>query len=88
MSLEDARLKFRIRGNMTDFGFNFRNKKEYADISWSCISCNSAIDTFSHALWCVAHEDLREGRDLKDLVWYVAKVLSRRENRNPKEKHF
>ena len=31
-----------------------------------------AIDTFDHAKWCVAHEDLREGRDLeneKDLVW-------------------
>ena len=91
MTLSEARLNFRIRGNMTEFGFNFKNKKEYADRSWFCISCNAAIDTFSHSLWCVAHEDLREGRDLendKDLVWYVSKVLSRRESWNPKERQF
>ena len=82
LTLEEARLNFRIRGNMTEFGFNFRNKKEYADKSWFCQSCDVAIDTFDHAKWCVAHEDLREGRDLeneKDLVWYIGKVLARRE---------
>ena len=81
MSLEDARLYFRIRCNMTEFGFNFKNKKEYSETSWSCISCKSAIDTFNHAKWCIAHEDLREGIDLDneiDLVRYISKVLNRR----------
>ena len=82
MTLQEARLNFRIRGNMTEFGFNFKNKKEYAEKSWICQDCNSAIDTSSHAKWCSAHEDLREGIDLeneKDLVWYIGKVLARRE---------
>ena len=52
-----------------------------AHVSWSCISCNLAIDTSAHAKWCIAHEDLREGLNLdneKDLVRYISKVLARR----------
>ena len=81
MSLEDVRLNFRIRCNMTEFGFNFKNKKEYSETSWTCISCKAAIDTSSHAKWCIAHEDLREGIDLEneiELVRYISKVLARR----------
>ena len=40
-----------------------------------------AIDTFLHAKWCVAHQDIREGLDLdndKDLVWYISEVMKRR----------
>ena len=66
----------------TEFAFNFRNKKEYSEASWICMSCNAAIDTSLHAKWCVAHSDLREGKDLssvEDLVVYVREVLKRRE---------
>ena len=66
---------------MTEFAFNFKNKKEYADACWTCKSCKRALDTFEHAKWCVAHEDLRQGKDLSediDLVEYIAKVLARR----------
>ena len=82
MTLEDSRLNFRIRANMTEFAFNFRNKKEYSEVSWICRSCNEAIDTSLHAKWCVAHSDLREGKDLNsvdDLVVYIREVLKRRE---------
>ena len=68
---------------MTEFAFNFRNKKEYSQNSWICKSCNAAIDTSLHAKWCVAHSDLREGKDLssvEDLVAYVREVLKRRED--------
>ena len=81
LSLQEARLKFRIRCNMTEFAWNFRNKPEYANNSWQCTSCNLAIDTFLHAKWCVAHQDIREGLDLdndKDLVWYISEVMKRR----------
>ena len=83
LSLEEARLKFRIRCNMAEFAFNFRNKPKYANNNWSCSSCHQAIDTFSHAKWCPTNADLREGRNLdndKDLVWYITQVLKRREN--------
>ena len=82
MTLEESRLNFRIRSKMTEFAFNFRNKKEYSDALWICSSCNMAIDTFSHAKWCVAHSDLRQNKDLsrdEDLVKYVQEVLKRRE---------
>ena len=81
MTVEQARLNFRIRTMMTEFAFNFKNKKEYSDACWTCISCKRALDTFEHAKWCVAHEDLRQGKDLRediDLVEYIAKVLARR----------
>ena len=58
--------------------------KEFSDRSWSCLSCEAAIDTFSHAKWCAANSDLREGLDLdndKDLVRYISNVLLRRENK-------
>ena len=46
------------------------------------MSCNVAIDTSLHAKWCVAHSDLRDGKDLsrvEDMVVYVREVLKRRE---------
>ena len=82
MTLEESRTYFRIRSNMTKFAFNFRNQKEYADALWKCSSCQEAVDTFSHAKWCIAHSDLRQGKDLsidKDLVRYITEVLLRRE---------
>ena len=81
LHLEEVRTKFRIRTNMTDFAFNMRNKKEYSDRLWSCLGCNSNIETFLHVKWCEAYADLRQGIDLnldKDLVWYISEVLKRR----------
>ena len=82
MTLEDSRMYFRIRCNMTKFAFNFRNMKEYSDTLWWCSSCEKAVDTFAHSKWCIAHSDLRQGKDLsdeKDLVKYITEVLLRRE---------
>ena len=84
LSVQEARVKIRTRCYMTELAFNFKNKPEYANNCWTCTSCNSAVDTFSHIKWCVAHEDLREGRDLscdKDLVWYITQVMNRRQKK-------
>ena len=84
LSLQEARVKFRTRCYMTELAFNFRNKPEYANNLWTCVSCHAAVDTFAHQKWCVAHADLREGRDLhcdKDLVWYISQVMKRRETK-------
>ena len=85
LSVQEARVKFRTRCYMTELAFNFRNKPEYANNCWMCQSCFMAVDTFSHVKWCVAHEDLREGRDLsrdKDLVCYISEVMNRRQKKD------
>ena len=81
LTLEEARMKFRIRTNMTECAFNFKNKPEYSNNNWFCPSCNVAIETFSHIKWCESYAELRFGKDLeddKDLVSYIFEVMKKR----------
>ena len=67
---------------MTEFKFNMRNKPENANTNWMCHSCERAIETNSHVLWCPAYQNLREGKDMKsdkDLAQYIMSVLELRE---------
>ena len=82
LRVEEVRLKFRLETKMVDAKFNFKNKKNYARELWQCDSCENAIESQSHLLWCPAYQQLREGKDLKNdkhLINYIKKVLEIRE---------
>ena len=54
---------------------NMKNNDE----NWMCDSCETAIDSQSHVIWCPAYSKLREGKDLSsdvDLIDYFNKVLT------------
>ena len=56
-----------------------------AENMWVCSSCQSAIETQDHVLFCPAYAQLREGKSLdsdKDLSDYLMKVLVIREKLN------
>ena len=78
LRLDEVRTLFRKRTMMLDFKDNFRNRKDYSDDLWVCDSCERAIESQSHVLWCPAYQELRENKDLssnKDLAEYMGKVL-------------
>ena len=82
LTVEDARLKFRLRTMMVEAKFNFKNKKEYSNDLWVCDSCSTNIETQSHLLWCPAYQNLRENKSLdndQDLINYIKKVLEIRD---------
>lgn len=78
LNLEQARTKFRLRTKMFDTKFNFKNTKSYQHDNWLCDSCETAIESQSHILWCPAYAELREGKSLEsdsDLTTYFSQVL-------------
>ena len=78
LNVEEARTKFKLRTNMIKTKFNYKNDRKNNYDNWACDSCESAIDSQSHVLWCPAYEKLRAGKNLqsdKDLVHYYAEVL-------------
>ena len=80
--LKDARILFKYRSKMLDFKFNYKNDVIYSKEMWSCDSCQSAIESQDHILWCPAYVDLREGKSInedKDLIAYFAAVMKIRE---------
>ena len=71
--------------NMMDFKFNYKNNPSHSKDLWKCDSCQSAIETQDHILWCPAYHELREGKSIendKDLVEYFSKVMKIREKLN------
>ena len=80
--LEDARTLFKYRSKMLDFKFNYKNDVIKSKELWNCDSCQSAIETQDHILWCPAYINLREGNSLEsddDLVKYFSSVMQIRE---------
>ena len=83
LNVEEVRLKFRMRTKMIDAKLNFKNRKDYSHELWLCDSCESAIESQSHLLWCPAYQNLREGKSInndKDLIQYIKKVLEIRQD--------
>ena len=81
-NLDDARLLFKYRSKMLDCKFNYKNDKQYSKELWKCDSCQSAIESQDHILWCPAYTDLREGKSIhndKDLIVYFTEVMKIRE---------
>ena len=75
LNLEQIRMKFRIRTKMIKTKMNMKNMYK----NWLCDSCETAIDSQSHVVWCPAYSKLRAGKNLdsdKDLIEYFNKVLA------------
>ena len=86
--LEKARTFFKYRSQIFDFKFNYKNNPQHSKELWKCDSCQSAIETQDHILWCPAYVALREGKSLKsdkDLVEYFVSVMKIREKLNLKK---
>ena len=80
--LEDARLHFKYRTKMMEFKFNYKNDKKNSSELWNCDSCQSAIETQDHILWCPAYTSLRADKSLdndEDLIKYFTQVMKIRE---------
>ena len=74
MTLTDARVKFKFKTKMIDVKFNYKNDPTNLATLWRCDSCQSAIETQGHILWCPAYSELRHGKDIKNdkhLIEYV-----------------
>ena len=82
LPLANARETFKFRAKMYDVAFNYKHQGNNAENLWICSSCQSAIETQDHVLFCPAYAQLREGKSLdsdKDLSNYLMKVLIIRE---------
>ena len=64
MDMEDARTKFKIRTEMLNFKFNYKNDYQNRASLWNCDSCQTSIETQTHILWCPSYSELREGKNL------------------------
>ena len=85
MTLDNARVKFKLRTKMLDVNFNYKHQPHNEKTLWQCDSCQTSIDTQSHIMWCPAYKDLRTGKDINnddDLIEYVKKVMDIREKLN------
>ena len=85
MKVEEARTKFKFRTEMLNFKFNYKHDPVNLATLWNCDSCQSAIETQGHILWCPAYSDLRQDKDInndKHLIEYIQKVLQIREKLN------
>ena len=85
MNLEDARVKFKLRTQMLNVKFNYKHMPYNEKSLWKCDSCQTAIDTQSHIIWCPSYSKLRAGKDIKndsDLIEYVKNVMKIREKLN------
>ena len=82
LKIDSARIKFKIRTEMIDAKFNYKNDYQNRACLWKCDSCQSSIDTQDHILWCPAYHELRKGKNIKndsDLIDYFKKVMKIRE---------
>ena len=85
MTLQQARMQFSIRTNMTKCKMNFSNDMTNRASLWQCDSCETNIDTHKHILFCPAYKTLREGKSMdndKDVVNYFIEVMKIREKLN------
>ena len=83
MSMNQARVNFRIRSKQIKVKMNQRSDPQNERTLWKCSECGN-IDSQSHILWCPFYSTIREGKSLdndKDLVDYFIEVLKIREER-------
>ena len=68
--------------HLIDVKFNYKNDPSNRHTLWRCDSCQSAIETQNHILWCPSYSELREGKDINnnaDLIEYFQKVMKIRD---------
>ena len=82
LPLANARETFKYRSKMYDVAFNYKHQGNNSENLWKCTSCQSAIESQDHVLFCPAYAQLRQGKNLdsdRDLSDYLMKVLIIRE---------
>ena len=82
--IEEVRTEFKMRAKVLKCKMNFPSDKKFSADLWRCEDCGM-VDTMAHVLYCRAHRDLREGRDInnsRDVVSYYMEVMKRRDNRS------
>ena len=82
MTLEDARVNYKIRSQMLEVKYNYSHDPRFTKDLCKCDSCESAIDTQSHILWCPSYSELRAGKDInnnEDLINYIKNVMKTRQ---------
>ena len=82
MTLESARMNFRIRSKMIKCKFNYSSDRRNVISSWRCDSCmrmgKLSMETQPHILVCPSYRLLREGKSmssLEDITEYYRKVM-------------
>ena len=68
MTLEDARIKFKLRTEMLNVKFDYKHMSQNERSLWQCDSCEKAIESQSHIMWCPAYSELRAGKDIGPAV--------------------
>ena len=83
LTLSQVRMKFKLKTQMYEAKFNYKNDPKNKKELWKCHSCQSGeIESQSHILYCEAYKELRQNRDInndKDLIEYMRGVLTVRE---------
>ena len=85
MTLQQSRMQFKIRTQMTKCKMNYSSNMKNRESLWKCDSCQTNIDTQKHIMWCPAYKELREGKSLEsdiDIAQYFRNVLKIREKLN------
>ena len=79
LTVHNARIIFKKRVSMMQsVKMNYMSDVNYVKSLWLCDSCQSAIDSMDHVLWCHSYQELRSGKDLNDdkqLAMYLHEVL-------------
>ena len=79
--IEEVRTQFKMRLKMLKCKEFYRSDPKFSADLWKCDDCGR-VDTMVHILHCPAHQDLREGRDIRessDIVRYYVEVMRRRD---------
>ena len=82
LSPTNARELFKFRAKMFNVKFNYKSDWKNNEELWKCHSCEVAIETQNHILFCPAYASLRENKIIEwdeDLSEYLKKVLLVRE---------
>ena len=82
LSLEDARMLFRVRTKTLKCKMN--QSRHNRESLWKCKACG-CIESQSHIMHCPAYQQLREGKSLEndeDLAIYFREVLKLRDQLN------
>ena len=82
-SIDNCRMRMRVRSNMVKVKENFKNMYKNRRNGLYCDSCQGKeVESQSHVLLCPAYDKFRDGLDLTkqdDLIRYYREVLAYKE---------
>ena len=81
MSLNNARMAFRIKSKMIDLKAYYKGNKRYKADGYICVECNVSVETITHCLTCPGYTEERMNKNihnLDDLVQFFINVMKKR----------